>query len=231
MKRKILIPVVVAAFTLGALPAQAGIFEFFFPMLKNKGDDPAQTLVAPFAEQPAGPPAPPVPGQPAPAKPAQPLPENAIALDKPNRSTGQVADWTASIAAETMTFVNENAAADLAATEKYFDAGGRAQYVAFLKDNNIQKVIDLKKYFVRSYVKESPLLLNEGPAGGRYHWLFEVPVMVSYLDRSVTDYKKATPINQMIIMKVQIGRSDKASDPTGLVIEHWSGKGVKPEKK
>ena len=231
MKRKILIPAVLAVFTLSAVPAQAGIFEFFFPMLKKQGEDPSQTLVAPFADQPQGPPAPQIPGKPAPAKPAQPLPENAIALDKPNRSTQQVADWLAPIAAEAMTFINDDVAADLAKTEKYFDAGGRTQYTQFLETNNIKKVIDLKKYFVRSYVKESPLLLNEGPAEGRYHWLYEVPVMVSYLDRGVSDYKKATPINQTILLKLQIGRSNKAQDPSGLVIEHWSGKGVKEEKK
>lgn len=204
--------------------------EFFFPSLKTPEADPGQTLQAPFAEQKEGPPAPVMPGQAPEQAKAQPLPENATPLNKPHRSSSQVAVWVAPIAAQLLTFDDEDYQNDLKDSEGLFDAGGRKQYLEFLKTSSIEKVLKLNKYYVRSYAKDSPLLLNEGEAGGRYHWLFDVPVMVSYMDRSMKDYKSSDPINQLLVIKVQVGRSANAKDPSGMVIEHWSGKSVKLDK-
>lgn len=231
MKRKFLMATVLVSLCgFGApMPAQAGILEFFFPMLKKQEPDPSKTLEAPFAEKKEGPQQPIAPG--APAAAAKPLPENSVAMDKPHRSTQQIGAWIGPVVSEAMSFVGADAKADLAATEKYFDKGGREQYLKFLSEQKISQVLNLNKYTVRSYVRDVPLLLNEGAAEGKYHWLYEIPVMVSYLDRSVTDYKKADAVNQLFVLKVQVGRSAETVDPTGVVIEHWNGKSVKLDKK
>jgi hypothetical protein len=98
-----------------------------------------------------------------------------------------------------------------------------------LQDSQIRKILDLKKYYMRSYSKDSPLLLNEGVSEGRYHWLFEVPVMVTYMDRAMKDYKTAKPTSQMLVIKIQVGRSAQLPE-AGMVIEHWTARTEKAAK-
>jgi hypothetical protein len=227
MKHKFLIATVLISLSGFATPAQAGVLEFFFPMLKKQEPDPSLTLEAPFAQKKAGPPVKVIPGAPLPAPAARPLPENAVALEKAHRSGQQIAAWVAPVVAEALNFASADFKTDLAATEKYFEPSGRAQYTAFLQDQNILAILEQGQFSLRSYVRDVPVLLNEGPAGGRYHWLFEVPVVVSTLDKRVTDYKKANATNQLFMLRVQVGRSAQTLDPAGVTIEHWTGSAVK----
>lgn len=211
-----------------SLSARADIIDFLFPGLRDKGPDPAQTLQAPFADirTPDG-------GQMGPEpQGAKLLPENSIPLELPHRSTNEISDWLVTAASESMTFQSGDYSKDLAATAVYFDEGGRKQFEDFLAQNNILKVLETGKYHVRSFVKETPLLLNEGAVGGRYRWLFEVPLMLSYMDRANSDYKsKAQPVNQLVKLTVQIGRSDKPLGGPNVVIERWFGKAENISKK
>lgn len=204
--------------------AQAGLLEFFFPMLKKQEPDPGQTLRAPFAEPVEGPAVPAnIPQAP---KAAAPLPENSVSLEKPHRSAQQVAAWIGPVAAEVMNFDSENFKADLLANEKYFEPGARAQYLKFLEDEKILPLLQKGRTAVRSYARDVPLLLNEGAAEGRYNWLFEIPIVLSSMDKTATDYKKATAANQLFILKVQVGRSATTTDPSGMKITVWSGKSI-----
>lgn len=212
-----------------ASPARAGLLEFFFPMLKKQEADPAHTLQAPFAAQtpatgegaakaPMGPPA------------IKPLPENAIPLGNPHRSTGQITDWVVTAVSESMTFDKNDSAENFAATGGYFSTIGRAQYEKFLKDSRLSNVIESNKYYVRSYVREVPVLLNEGAVNEHYRWLYEVPVMVSYMERGA-NYTRASPVNQEMTVTIQIGRSPRAANAAGIMIETWSGTVRKLDKK
>lgn len=214
----------------GVQPARAGVFEFFFPMLKKKEPDPSQTLQAPFAvgntendsAQSNG-----VAGQPV----VKPLPENAIPMNNPHRSTAQITEWVVMVVSEAMTFDKDDASVNLRSTTGYFNTLGRSQYEQFLKDSRLRNVIDSNKYHVRSYVRDAPILLNEGEVNGYYRWLYEVPVMVSYMGRTDKDYRKASPVNQQMTVTLQVGRSPRATDPAGIVVETWSGKVQKLDKK
>lgn len=211
-------------------PAQAGLLEFLFPTLQQKEPDPAVTLQAPFARDPEEQNQPYIPGSEKQAE-AQPLPENMIPLEQPHRNQLQIAEWLGPIAAEAMTFTSEDPQTDFDAIRPYFDENGFALYQKFLQTHKVQNVLDLNKYSIRAYVKDTPLLLNQAPVAGRYHWLYEVPVMVSYLDRSKASYDGADPVNQQFILRVQVGRSEKAPNAMGLIIDHWDGKSVKLDKK
>jgi hypothetical protein len=213
---KILFAVVCLVFAAHAVPAQAGVLEFFFPMLKNTEPDPSRTLTAPFAEPQA-------PGQ---EKVEKGLPENAVPLDYPHRPSAQIGEWVTSAVSEALTFEQDNYQETLTTISKHFDATGKQQYTQFLADNNIIKVLDSKRYYVRGFVREIPLLLNEGAVDNRYHWLYEVPVMVSYMDRNMNGYKNAEPVNQQISLTIQVGRvpGQQTQQDMDIVIERWSGK-------
>lgn len=206
---------------MGIAPAQAGILEFFFPSLRNLGPDPAQTLQAPFATPKQGPVQ---QGQPPQAK-AAPLPENYTPLDLAHRNSEQIAEWLVMTVSEALTFPAGEYQGVLDKTSPYFTAAAKQQYIAFLDDAKMMPVLQAGQYQIRSFVPEAPLLLNEGAIDKRYRWLFEVPVMVSYMGKNVSNYKKnAQPVNQNLTLKIQVGRTvDHAEIGKDIAIETWTG--------
>lgn len=225
MRNKIAFMVVCVALALSCAPgaAQAGWVEFFFPSLAKKEPSPSETLTAPFALDE---------NMQAPAAPAgTSLPVNAIPLDKPHRSAGAISAWMKDIVPDVMTIAGDDYKVELEKSTPMFDASGRAEFLAFLEEKGIMKVLQSQKYHVRSFVQDVPLVINQGEIGGVYHWLFEVPVMVTYLDRAMTDYKDVTPLSQKMTLTMQIGRSASAANAEGLLIERFSGKVQKIDKR
>lgn len=200
--------------------AQAGLVEFFFPSLRKADTDPSQTLMAPFAEEKVGP-----------QSPEQELPRGHVPMEVANYNTMQVSEWLTVAASEAMTFDKPTQQEALDLTAHYFTRGGREQYMQFLTDNNFFKIIESGKFYIRSFVNGTPTLLNEGVVEGSYRWLFEVPVMVTYMDKAMKNYKNAAPVNQSMTLHVQIGRTIDERPGRDIIIERWSGKLLPAEKK
>jgi hypothetical protein len=222
-------------FTLGVVtpqPAQAGWVEFFFPSLKKKEYDPGLTMQAPFAVDPKELEK---PQDPAAALKNPPpkfaLPENKTPLDQPHRDALEISEWLTTVSSDVLTFDKADYRGKLDSTAKYFTAAGRDQYVKFLTDNNIIKVLDSGKFDVRSFVQEQPLLLNEGAVNGTYRWLFEVPMMVSYMEQGAKDYKNLEPVNQRMILTLQVGRVSTDQQGMGVLIERVDGRVERVAKK
>ena len=194
--------------------------QFFFPTLHYTDEvDPQRTLVAPFADKPA---------QPAQSGAAitvpKELPTNFIPLDSPHRNTQQIAQWVTSAVGQALAFDKNNYAATLQANLQNFDQSGGDQYTQFLTSDNIMSILQTNRYYVRSFVQDTPVLLNQGPIDGRYHGVFEAPVMISYMDRSAKGgYKNgAQPVNQLYTITVQIGRMSDGTPGKDVIIERWS---------
>ncbi|MCE7887449.1 MAG: hypothetical protein DYH13_08135 [Alphaproteobacteria bacterium PRO2] len=211
-----------------ALPARAGLLEFFFPSTRKKEYDPTYTMQAPFAvdeearkkqiEQQSD------PNATRPPPPKHAMPENNTPLNQPHRDNGEISAWLTNSLSEAMTFDQGNYREMLKADEKYFNETGKAEYLKFLTDHNIMKVIESEKFDVRSFVLGQPLLLNEGAVNGVYRWLYEVPMMVSYMERGAKSYKDLEPVNQQLTLTVQVGRIAGVMDGTAILIERWNGK-------
>ncbi|HQX28351.1 MAG TPA: DotI/IcmL family type IV secretion protein, partial [Alphaproteobacteria bacterium] len=136
----------------------------------------------------------------------------------------EIGAWLTNSLSEAMTFDKGNHKEMLKADEKYFNETGKVEYLKFLADHNIMKVIESEKFDVRSFVQGQPLLLNEGAVNGVYRWLYEVPMMVSYMERGAKSYKDLEPVNQQLVLTVQVGRVSGVMDGTAILIERWSGK-------
>lgn len=217
-----------AAMLLFISPVRAG--EFFFPWLADKEPNPYETLRAPFADL--------LPESEASAHQLSPeevlkqrLPENNVPMDKAHRQAGQIADIVGEFVAKVMLYQGDDYEADLAESMKLFDAQGQAAYKAFLEEKKLMQVLQSLRYYVRSYVEDIPIVLNAGPIDGRYRWLLEVPVIVSYMDRNEQDYKQGGQVtNQKFVIRLQVGRSEAAQNQDQLLIETWSGRAVPIDK-
>ncbi|MCB1532920.1 MAG: DotI/IcmL family type IV secretion protein [Alphaproteobacteria bacterium] len=202
-------------------PAQAeeksfwrGVVEFFYPSLRTEEANPSETLKAPFYDE-----------QQAQQNDAQEQ-TSAQNYDQPHRLSRDIGKWLTTVLSETLTFDAQDYKTDLAETEQYFDQNGRAKYLAFLEQFKMTRVLESGNFYIRTFVQEEPLLLNEGDVGGYYRWLFEVPVLVSYMDRSLTDYAKGSPTTQEMTLQIQLVRSAKAGE-SGVLIDQWDGEGGK----
>ena len=211
-------------------PARAGILELLFPKYKESPLDPSQTLQAPFAVErdEKG-----MPILPAPADAEQQkkgLPQNAIPLNLPHRNADMVADWLVDAVSESLTFVPGDSAAQEKKMARYFNPSAQPQYQAFLTETKIGAFAQSGRYQIRSFVREKPLLLNQGDVSGVYRWLYEVSVMVTYLPAGKVQYKEIKPINQYYAVTAQVGRSASAGNDDAIWIDSWTGRAQNPPK-
>jgi intracellular multiplication protein IcmL len=191
------------------------IIGFFFPSLRVNQPDPSDTLQAPFADLP-----PPPEG----AAPKIALPINATPMDKPHRRVAEISEWLTRIVTESTTLVTPNYKGDIDKASRYYSAEGKGMYQDFLQQAGISKALESGQYYVRSFVRDVPVTLNEGAVAGHYRWLYEVPVMITYLPRDTTGYKNAEPVNVYMMLNIQVGRAENAPDEIGLLVERLTYK-------
>jgi hypothetical protein len=199
--------------------------DFFFPWLKDERQDPSRTLQAPFMPKNS-------PDQAAPTQPVQPnsLPNNAVPLHLPHRSTTQVAQWAGMAASDALSIESMDLTAHIAAMRTTFNPPAITGYQVFLNQSGIAQALSGGRYDLHSVLEDAPILLNEGAVNGVYHWLFEARVMLTYLPRGTRDYSSAKPVNQNVRIVFEIVRVDDSSNPAanpapnpdGMMISSWA---------
>lgn len=209
----------------GEAHAKKSFFDAMFGWLKPKDNspDPAQTLEAPFAYD----------GKKTGADPElveQKSTNDVIPLKHAHTSHDNIGKWLITAVSETMSYNVEDKENIYEKNKAFFAESGLGQFRRFMIDNNIEKVVESGRFNIRSFVKEEPLLLNSQSVDNRYRWLFEVPMMVSYMDAENFDYKNDEPVNQHLVLTIQVGRDADAKNEFGVVIETWAGKSQKIDK-
>ena len=212
MKKRITLTlsVILIAVSGVAHTAHAGIVDFFFPSLRDEAPDPSVTLQAPFIDQRLD-------------ESGQVEAEN---LSVPHRSTRDVSDWVLGLVSEMFTFQVGKFEKEQEFERQFFSESGWQKYQEFIESKNIKKYAQSGQYRVLSYASEMPLLLNSGEVGGRFRWLYEIPMTVSYLEADVNDYTNASAINQSYVVRVQVGRVPQAEaiDVMAIQLENWAEK-------
>lgn len=211
------------------IPAKAYAAKTFWEVMtgifseeKEPEPDPAVTLQAPFAYNPERI-----------VDKNKTLPVNTgVPLDKPHRTSKEIAEWLMVTASDVLTFEAGQHTQEMADEDFYFTPSGKQQYVEFLNKNTMMRVLESGRYDMLSFVSETPLLQNEGVRDGHYRWLFEVPIMVSYVDSSGFNYKDKDAVSQRWKLNIQVRRVQQSdeSENEGVAIELWSGKMDRTEK-
>lgn len=230
MKTNFIVSLFVAFCLLVATPAPVRAdswLDFFFPSLKKKEPDPADTLQAPFADPDA------VVLDPDQAG-SEGLPDNNTPLQMRHRPSADIAKWLETQIPDLFSYDSKNYKEQYKEKIKNLDTAGKAEYLKFLQDNNFLKTLDTGRYDVKTFIEDVPIVVNEGPVEGSYRWLFQLDVMVTYV-QSGADYTKGLKDDQIINQKmnifVQVGRVKGAKNEHGVLIETISGKLVKNKDK
>lgn len=220
------------------------IMERFFGKEKEDGPRPEETLVAPFVTPPEG-------AEPAATDgvvfksadgynyrrytgedgktyvvpdyaPDELTPGQELA--QPHLSPEHVADWLMRATAEIFTMDSQNYRAHMAHLATGMSEAGLADFNKFLADANIMVKLQQDGMQLRGFVEEPPLLLNEGALAGRHRWLFEMPVVVTFMPRDTQSYARIeNPESQSLhfIVQAQVGRVEKGPGPENVMIETW----------
>lgn len=198
----------------GAAHAKKSFIEGMLPFLYDRGSDEVLedgVLKAPFADSDL-----------VVEEGEQGLPQNAIPLDQPHRSDGDITSWVVTAVSQALTFNELEFQKELdQSVDSVFSTAAATQYQNFLTDTKMMEILRGKRYRITSFTRGRPLLMNEGALKGRYRWLYDVSVMVSYMDRVDFDYKEKNAINQTYDLQIQVGRVKSGDQGDGIVIENW----------
>lgn len=209
---------VLGVFLVASVPmAQAGWFDFLNPRAQNKELKPSQTLLAPFADQDA------VIEELDPTKNA----ELSVPLDQRHRPNAEIARWVLQLVPTVLTYNSDRYEKEYVEAIKNFSKVGAQEYVKFLQDRNIVKTLRTGRYNVTGIVQGYPVIINEGPVEGRYRWLIQVEVLVTYLDKRMKKFDRIDDgemITQEFVLTLQLGRVRGVDNPHGLLIETWTVK-------
>lgn len=207
------------------------LLEFFFPSLKKEEYDPTKTLKAPFAyedEDKAKEDAGNADKTPLDIDSIQASQKKdflkAVPLEKPHRLDNEIGAWVTDVISEIITFEDNTYSATIEKNRSYFNARGYLDVQKFFDTVKIKRAVESGEYEVHGFVEDIPVVLNTGNLNGSYKWLFNVPVMVSYIKKDAVNYRKSRPVNQDMTLVIQVGRHVDADNEHGLFIETWSGK-------
>ena len=135
-------------------------------------------------------------------------------LDEPNLETSAVLSWANRAVMETFTFGFHDRRLRHQAIRSYFTAEGWESFQKALEEARVIEMIE-KQHLVVSAVPESaPVVIEEGISGGRYYWIVQVPMVVTYQGATKTS---STPLT----IKVRVERTSVLSESQGLGITQW----------
>jgi hypothetical protein len=205
---------------------------------------------AAFAQTPAGAPAaapvpaaaPPAAAVPAPAPapaaaPAQqggdwtsynPYSGEESDLKNPNRTQEEILSWSQQRSTEVLSYKGDNTEVDnkLKSVQKDFTQAGLQQYYAYLTDSKLIDMVKSQGYSVTTIVNGDSIILNSGSVAGSYHWLVELPLMVTFLHTNA-DGNQDPVAGGAFKLTMQLGRVPQGQGVDGMAIESWKMEAAK----
>lgn len=214
--------VIFLSFTIYPPQAQAGLMDLLFPSTKKKDPNPAETLRAPFADEDAV----------IEEMDATGSTKNAMPLDQRHRTNGVMTLWIQQTVPTLLTYKTDGYNNEYKEKVALFSAGGLKEYNKFLQDLNYITTLKTGRYDITGVLQNYPVVINEGSVDGRYRWLYQMDVMITYMEVGTDPYAKdperrGQSITRNYTLTTQIGRSREAANDHGIFVETWS---VKPKK-
>lgn len=153
-------------------------------------------------------------------------------LTNPHRTNEEIVAWVQGMAAEAMSFDAMAFNEKLVQIKPKFTAQGWNEYAAWMRDSKIAELIRANSYNVSTVMSGDASILNKGAVGGSYHWLIDVPVVISFARKDATGKVESIPGGRHRLT-MQIGRVKPApqNDPNapeddGIAIESWKVVGM-----
>ncbi len=143
---------------------------------------------------------------------------SAVALDQAHRQPTQMAVWASKAISDSLDLDPLRYDAHLASLNTALTPFAQDAFKAFMAKDNLLEALKSSNLIMRAFVTEPSRVLNQGPIQGRFRWLIETPVTISFMPRGVNDYTGIQPKSQRVNVRTQVGRvAEGGSD--GVMIE------------
>ncbi len=202
-----------------AVPNKAhAFFDFLFPT-PNFEPGPAETLRAPFAT-----------GDDVIFDMDSQGNELSITpLDERHRTNKAITDWLSETIPALLTYKTDGYERAIQKGTVNFTKVGEQEYRAYLRDRQFINVLRTGRN-VTGVIKDYPIVLNEGAIDGRYRWLYQVGVLVTFYEEVILpdgSKEMRDQITQEHTLTFQVGRYRESPNEHGIYFESWSSKLVR----
>ncbi len=146
--------------------------------------------------------------------------ETAITIDQPHRTPNKTLEWVATLASRSLNLDPLRYESHIADAATYMTPYAQDELKAYLNKDQLLDAVRSNNLTMRAFVEGPGRILNQGAVQGRYRWLVETPVTVTFLPRDTIDYSEVTPKNRRMKIRTQIGRVPQGGNE-GMIIETW----------
>ncbi len=137
-----------------------------------------------------------------------------VPLDQPNMGTAALMSWAAQSATEVMTFGFHDYQRRMQQASRNFTRHGWENFTDALQKSRIIESIETNRQVVTAQPSSAPVLVQEGVFNGRYRWVVDFPLAVTYQAGTATR-------NDNLAVRLVIDRVPSLENPNGVGIEQW----------
>jgi intracellular multiplication protein IcmL len=137
-----------------------------------------------------------------------------VALSEPNLSTPALMSWVAQASTEVMTFGFSDYRRRLQEASRNFTRSGWESFTKALQKSRIIEMVEANQQVVTAAPSGAPVLQSEGMAGGRYQWVVQLPMVLSYQSGSQQR-------SDRLVVTIVVVRVPRLESPNGVGIEQW----------
>lgn len=137
-----------------------------------------------------------------------------IGLEQPNLSTPALMSWVAQSATEVMTFGFNDYRRRLQEASRHFTRSGWESFTKAMQQSRIIEMLEANQQVITAAPSGAPVLQSEGLFNGRYQWMIQLPMVVTYQSGAKTK-------SDSLIVTVVVVRVPRLESPNGVGIEQW----------
>jgi intracellular multiplication protein IcmL len=137
-----------------------------------------------------------------------------VSLNQPNLSTPALASWAAQAATEVMTFGFNDYRRRLQEASRNFTRRGWETFTQALQRSRLIEGVEANQQVITAAPAGAPILQSEGIVAGRYQWVVQLPLTLSFEAGS-------TRRSNNILVTLVIVRVPRLESPNGVGIEQW----------
>ena len=137
-----------------------------------------------------------------------------VPLSEPNLSTPALMSWVAQSTTEVMTFGFNDFKRRLQEASRNFTKTGWESFTSALQRSRILEMVEENQQVVTAAPQGAPILQQEGVVQGRYQWVVQVPITVTYQSGA----QRRSDFYNVTVVVVRVSRLES---PNGVGIEQW----------
>lgn len=137
-----------------------------------------------------------------------------VALNEPNLSTPALLSWVAQASTEVMTFGFNDYRRRLQESSRNFTRTGWESFTTALQRSRIIEMVEANQQVITAAPQGAPILESEGLVAGRYQWVIQLPLVLTYQSGARTR-------SESLLVTVVVVRVPRLESANGVGIEQW----------